>query len=105
MSTVTIGSHHRQGDAPLCCFFFRCFLLPLAGGAFAASTSSSSMPTRSKRVALEGHIAPRATQTACDGQTLVKVLGTAPHKFDELLLTAARFASASLHVRHSLRQL
>ena len=69
MSTVTIGSHHRQGDAPLCCFFFpRFFLLPLAGDAFAASTSSSSMPTRSKRVALEGHIAPRATQTACDGR-------------------------------------
>ena len=68
MSTVTIGSHHRQGEAPLRCFFFRFFLLPLAGGAFAASTSSSSMPTRSKRVALEGHIAPRATQTACDGR-------------------------------------
>ena len=66
MSTVTIGSHRRQGDAPLRCFFFRCFLLPLAGGAFAASTSSSSMPTRSKRVALEGHM--RATQEACDGR-------------------------------------
>ena len=100
MSTVTIGSHHRQGDAPLRCFFFRCFLLPLAGGAFAASKSSSSMPTRSKRVALEGHIAPRATHTAATGGAgCVKVLGTAPHKFDAAINCCA--LRASLHVRHS----